>query len=125
MPAPSGGNLPRPLPETAAHTPGMKTHHFGKNKFISMSYDHQTIRIDTADRLRNDFQLLRPDRIVLDFDHKGSVENLVQQISGDAIKQVVIGRHEGWYRLVIYLDKTYKYDLTRPTDKSIAITLQP
>ena len=73
----------------------------GKEKFLTLAYDKQTIRIDTQDELRRKFTLTAPDRLVLDFTGKGPSKSFIQTLKeGNAIQKVVIGRHEGYYRVV-------------------------
>ena len=104
------------------HAPLILTHHpkdfsvieedFGIIKFFAK---RNRIFIQTKDRLIRSFFLVKPFRLVLDFDRY--VNFPTKKMEFDSfIKRIVIGSHGNFYRVVIYFDSNYKYKLTKELD---------
>ena len=81
--------------------------------FLHLEYNGKEIAFKTQDTVVKDFILTRPDRLVVDFRRSAGVQNLTVPLQNKTFKQATIGRHAGWYRVVILLDKSYQYTLTQ------------
>ncbi len=82
-------------------------------KFITIvTYKHQ-IKIKTKDRLLRNFLLTNPHRIVCDFKRNINIKSFEKKVKKSFyIKNIRIGNHNGYYRVVIELDGYYKYQLS-------------
>ncbi|GHV59718.1 hypothetical protein FACS1894103_3680 [Campylobacterota bacterium] len=90
---------------------------FKNMEFITLEYSGQSVAVKTKDPLIKDFLLDTPDRLVLDFSRNTSVANVSLPLEANGVFQKVsIGRHAGSYRVVILLNKAYKYTLTKTAD---------
>lgn len=97
---------------------------FKNMEFITLEYGGLGITFKTNDPLIKDFMLDAPNRLVLDFSRNASAANVSLPLETNGVFQKVsIGRHAGSYRVVILLDKAYKYTLTKTTD-GISVTLR-
>jgi len=79
-------------------------------KFIGFYQAKRDLKIVTKDKLLRDFLLVRPQRIVLDFKRDIDIRSYAN--SGKKrkwFKDIKIGTHDGYYRVVIELDGYYKY----------------
>jgi len=84
---------------------------------------NKTILIATKDRLIRHFFLVRPFRIVLDFQRDADFLTVKKLVSNSYVKKVVVGNHEGYYRVVIYFDAKYMYNVKK-TDEGIKIEIK-
>ncbi|WP_236618666.1 AMIN domain-containing protein [Lebetimonas sp. JH292] len=67
--------------------------------------------------------LIKPFRLVLDFQKNADFLTMKRNIKNSFVKKIVVGNHEGYYRIVIYFDTNYSYKLTK-TDEGIKIELK-
>jgi len=83
-------------------------------KFISIYAGDKAIKIATKDKLLRSFLLVKPQRIVCDFKRETDFGSYVKK-SGikSVVKQINIGTHNGYYRVVITLDGYYKYKVKK------------
>jgi hypothetical protein len=85
-------------------------------KIASMEYasfytSNKYVKIVTNDKAIRNFLLVKPHRIVIDFEKNSSLDTQEQNITEDIVTKVRIGNHDGYYRVVIELDGSYKYTI--------------
>jgi hypothetical protein len=79
--------------------------------FLSLYIKKHKLLIFTKDKLIRNFLLVKPFRYVLDF--KADKNFLTYTKKTDSfIKKIVLGNHSRFYRVVLYLDGTYKTNIT-------------
>jgi len=76
----------------------------------------KSLKIVTTDVIIRNFLLVHPHRIVIDFKKDEDVKNYVKKDSQNIFKEVRIGNHDGYYRVVVELDGYYRYDLKKVSD---------
>lgn len=91
--------------------------------FISLKENSNGVEILTKDKLKKYFFLKKPDRLVFDFYRISGARNFKQTIDSEFIKSIVIGRHQGYYRLVIYLNDKNDYKI-KAKENSILILIK-
>ena len=92
--------------------------------FLTLEYDDKAIAFKTSDPLIRDFALENPARLVLDFSRAAAVQSLSLPLNPNGtFQRASIGRHTGSYRVVIFLDKSYRYDLERTAEGPV-VTLR-
>lgn len=69
------------------------------------------IKIETQDRLKKDFALQNPGRIILDFTSEADFPSRKRSISTAPFRTVRLGAHKGYYRVVIELEKRSGYKI--------------
>ena len=75
--------------------------------FLNFYIQKHKALIQTKDRIIRQFSLVKPFRYVIDF--KANKNFLTFSKNVDSfIKKIVVGNHSGFYRIVLYLDGTYK-----------------
>jgi len=79
--------------------------------------------IKTKDKLIRSFFLAAPFRLVLDFEKDADFLTFKKKLNDSIVKEVVVGNHNGYYRVVIYFDAKYSYEIYK-TDEGIKIVLQ-
>lgn len=84
--------------------------------FFHIEYSGKELVLKTRDAVVKDFMLTRPDRLVVDFQRSAGAQNLVVPLQDNTFQKVSIGRHAGWYRVVIQLDRGYEYSLTQTVE---------
>ena len=93
--------------------------------FISIYTKGKEMKIYTKDKLLRSFMLVKPHRIVCDFKRNINIRSFVKKAKhANAFKQINIGTHKGYYRVVIELDGFYKYSIKKTTYKSYLIFLR-
>ena len=90
---------------------------------FKMYIKNKKILINTKDKLIRHFFLVKPFRIVLDFKKDADFLTIKKNLKNSIVKKVVVGNHEGYYRVVIYFDAKYMYKITK-TDEGVKIELQ-
>jgi len=90
---------------------------------FTMYIKNKKILIATNDRLIRHFFLVDPFRIVLDVKKDADFLTIKRSLKNSFIKKIVVGNHEGYYRVVIYFDAKYLYKLTK-TEEGIKIELR-
>ncbi|MDR3347253.1 MAG: AMIN domain-containing protein [Helicobacteraceae bacterium] len=87
---------------------------FKDMEFFTVEYAAKQIAFKTTDTLLKDFLLTKPDRLVLDFARTQAVQSLSLPLEANGtFQKIAIGRHNGYYRVVVLLDKNYQYTLKR------------
>ena len=75
--------------------------------FLNFYIKKHKLLIQTNDKIIRQFALIKPFRYVIDF--KANKNFLTYSKNTDTfIKKIVLGNHNGFYRVVLYLDGTYK-----------------
>lgn len=85
-------------------------------KDISLSYLDKCLQIDTNDEVIRNFLLVDPHRIVIDFKKDVVIKNYTKKDEQSIFKEIRIGNHEGYYRVVVELDGLYRYDFKKITN---------
>lgn len=80
-------------------------------KFIEFIPSKGSIEIKTKDKILRNFLLTSPHRIVLDFARDTSFKPKRFDITEVPFKQIRMGNHDKYYRVVIELDGAYNYKL--------------
>ena len=75
---------------------------------------HKTL-IQTNDRIIRHFMLVRPFRYVIDFRANKNFLTFSKK-TNTFIKKIVLGNHKGFYRVVLYLDGTYKVHIKKTAE---------
>ena len=90
---------------------------------FTMYIKNKKIFIQTKDKPLRHFFLVKPFRIVLDFKKNADFLTIKKNLKNSFVKKVIVGNHNGYYRVVIYFDAKYMYKLTK-TSEGIKIELQ-
>ncbi|MBN2782941.1 MAG: AMIN domain-containing protein [Campylobacterales bacterium] len=87
-------------------------------QYIKFSEDTKTLKIETKNELMRDFLLVKPHRIVLDFKkiHDSFLQHFSKDNPNSVFKNITIGNHKGYYRVVIELDGFYRYKYEQTSD---------
>jgi hypothetical protein len=112
------------------HSPIIVTHNpqnFGLKEIrfdslFSLYIKNKKIFIKTKDKLIRKMFLVKPFRLVLDFKKDADFLTIKKIIKNSFIKKIIIGDHEGYYRVVLYFDANYKYKITE-MDEGLKIEL--
>jgi hypothetical protein len=80
-------------------------------KFIQFIPADKSIKIETKDKMLRNFMLTSPHRIVLDFSRDTSFKPKYFNVSEVPFKQIRMGNHDKYYRVVIELDGAYNYKI--------------
>ncbi|ASM37852.1 MAG: AMIN domain-containing protein [Campylobacter sputorum] len=87
---------------------------------IRLDVHTKSIKFVTNDTLINDFKVDGQNKIAIDFSRKkASFKTKVLDISCGIFKNATFGAHGKFYRVVISLDKNYKYELLKDGDNYI------
>ena len=85
-------------------------------KFIQFKPSERSIKIETKDKILRNFMLTAPHRIVLDFSRDTSFKPKRFDVAEIPFKQIRMGNHDKYYRVVIELDGAYNYKLQTSED---------
>jgi AMIN domain-containing protein len=85
-------------------------------KFIQFEPLDRSIKIETKDKILRNFMLTSPHRIVLDFSRDTSFKPKYFKVTEIPFKQIRMGNHDKYYRVVIELDGAYNYKLQTSKD---------
>ena len=67
----------------------------------------------TKDKLLRVFFLAKPFRLVLDFKKNVDFLTIKKILKNSFVKKVIVGSHNEFYRVVVYLDATYSYKVKK------------
>ncbi len=102
-PAPQKKNVSKETKyEDIASIPFLKLYASGKN-----------LKLVTSDEMIRNFLIVDPHRIVIDFKKETDIKSYVNKIPNNIFKEVKIGNHDGYYRVVVELDGLYRYDFKK------------
>ncbi len=76
-----------------------------------MYIKNHTIFIKTKDALIRKMFLLNPFRLVLDFRRDADFLTISKIVKNSIVKKVSVGNHNGYYRVVIYFDAKYVFNI--------------
>ena len=88
----------------------------GKPKFIEFDFDieKQQIRISTNDKKYRHYMLVRPNRIVIDFEREIRFRNQTFNIDRGIFKELkIIKKGSTRYRVIVYVEDGYRYKFDR------------
>jgi hypothetical protein len=96
-------------------------HNFKKIKiaFLNFYINKYNVLIETNDKMIRHFVLVEPFRVVFDFKANRNFLTYNKQLNS-FIKKIVIGNHDGFYRVVLYTDGVYK-PIIKKVDKGYLI----
>jgi len=83
---------------------------------IIFSLDGKSLQIQTKDKKIRDFLVSDPYKIVVDFKKEVSFYTKVYNLKTKYFKSITIGKHSGYYRVVIELDGKYLYSKEKVKD---------
>lgn len=83
---------------------------------VSFSIKGKDLLVRTPDAKLRDFLVSNPYKIVLDFKKEISFYTKVFELETKGFKNITIGKHAGYYRVVIELDGQYQYDIKKVSD---------
>jgi hypothetical protein len=112
------------------HYPIKITHTISKILLKEIDFDSlfklfikgKKIFLETKDKFIRSIFLVQPFRLVLDFKKDTSFLTIRREINSSVVKKVVVGNHEGFYRVVLYFDANYEYKII-PVDEGVKIEL--
>ena len=85
-------------------------------EFIAYSVYKNKIKLSTENEIISDFSIGNPTKIVLDFKcDKIFPSKSVRFVKKTPFQRIDFGSHDGYYRLVIYLDGKYNYEILKDT----------
>ncbi|WP_297442747.1 AMIN domain-containing protein [Sulfurimonas sp.] len=89
-------------------------------KFISFYVGENKMKILTKDKLIRNFLLVKPHRIVCDFKRDTDIGSYTKKISQvEGFTKINVGTHKGYYRVVIELDGSYRYEIDKSKEAYI------
>ena len=84
---------------------------FQKLPFISFAVAPPYLKITTGDPLIEHYLLNDPYRIVIDFKRDVAFQAVSRELESGFFTKIAVGQHKGRYRVVIYLDSYYPYEI--------------
>jgi hypothetical protein len=95
------------------HKKRVKTKLLYANKFTKIKLHSKTITIKTNDTLLKEFTLKHPNRIVFDFERFDSVKTFSKKVYSRYVKNIKLGHHDYFYRVIFTLAKNRRYKLIK------------
>jgi len=86
-----------------------------KVAFLNFYLDNHKALIETPDKMIRHFVLVEPFRVVLDFKANKTFLTYTKSLNS-FIKKIVLGNHDGFYRVVLYTDGVYKPVIKKTTE---------
>jgi len=94
------------------HVKKIKYKKIASLKFIAFYAKENKLKILTKDKMLRNFLLVKPHRIVCDFQRNTDIGSFVKSAYEKSLfTKIRIGTHKGYYRVVIELDGYYSYKL--------------
>lgn len=112
---------PKPLSMPPKIEPPLKSVSF--MDLIKFDIFDSKIEIINKDQLIRDFIINKPDKIVIDFKKNSQFNTKTIQVGKGPLKKAIIGAHKNYYRVVLFLDGNYHYDI-RQSGNGYTITLK-
>lgn len=99
------------------NTPKQKTKPYTNKNFITVAnfkeikffQSGKSMKITTNDKLLRHFMMIKPHRIVMDFERETDFRSKSKTLKQAPYKTIRLGNHNGYYRAVIELDGQYNY----------------
>jgi len=85
-------------------------------RFLKFIVSGKSLKIETKNEAIRNFLLASPHRIVVDFKSSAEVADFTKKEFDTIFKEVRIGNHKGFYRVVFELDGLYRYEFKKVTD---------
>ncbi|MBU1657684.1 AMIN domain-containing protein [bacterium] len=82
-------------------------------QYASFYSSEKSLKIVTKDKIIRNFLLVKPHRIVVDFQRDTNLKSYEKVNDKNIFSKIRIGNHSGYYRAVIELDGYYKYRMTK------------
>jgi len=76
--------------------------------FLKFFIDNKSVTIFTNEKILRNFLLVAPFRYVIDFQAEKNFLSYSKTIKDSFVKAIKIGNHNGFYRVVLFLDGEYK-----------------
>lgn len=95
----------------SSQEPSFKT--IASIKDVTLLASNKTLKIVTQDEIIRNFLISDPHRIVMDFKKEIDIKNYTKQDPQIIFKEVRIGSHKDYYRVVVELDGHYRYDFKK------------
>lgn len=86
------------------------------NSILKFIVSGKSLKIETKNEELRNFLLASPHRIVIDFKSDTEVADFTKKEFDTIFKEVRIGNHKGYYRVVFVIDGLYKYSFKRVAD---------
>ena len=86
-----------------------------KIKYATFLTANNILKIVTDDKMIRNFTLVQPHRVVLDFKRDSHLKSYSKS-NKTIFKNIKVGNHSGYYRVVIELDGYYKVNVTKTYD---------
>jgi hypothetical protein len=80
-------------------------------RFIRFDQNKHLIKIKTDDELIRKFLLVNPHRVVMDFKRDAAFRTKSKKLDNVPFKEIRLGNHDGYYRVVITLDGRYRFKI--------------
>ncbi len=96
-----------------------RTKELNFKNIIFFSIDGKSIHVKTKDKKVRDFLVTSPYKIVVDFKREISFYTKVYNLKTRYFKSITLGKHRGYYRVVIELDGKYLYGKQKVKDEYI------
>lgn len=90
---------------------------------VSFEIDSNSLLVKTNDKKIRNFLVTNPYKIVIDFEKEISFYSKIYELKTKKFRKIAIGKHEGYYRVVIELDGQYLYNLEK-VDEGYIVTLK-
>jgi hypothetical protein len=82
-------------------------------KYIRFIFTEGEVQVETKDTLIKHFALPKKKLIVMDFEQKADFATKRRALATEPFKELRIGVHEGYYRVVLKLGETRKYGVSK------------
>jgi len=83
-----------------------------KRQYIKFLSFDKKLKLITKSKKMRDFLLVKPHWIVIDFKGYSNISSYIKKNPNNIFKEIKIGEHDGYYRVVIELDGYYRYTIT-------------
>ncbi|MHC3993422.1 AMIN domain-containing protein [Thiomicrolovo sp. ZZH C-3] len=97
-----------------------QTVNFQQARFL---FSEGKVRIESKDKLAKHFVIRKPTRIILDFEANADFPTRKRKVNVAPFKEIRMGMHPGYYRVVIELHKHADYSV-EPSKYGYTLTLQ-
>lgn len=94
----------------------MKYENIASIKFLKLYSSGKNLKLLTGDNIIRNFLLVNPHRIVIDFKRDTDLKSYIKKIPKNIFREVRIGNHSGYYRVVVELDGLYRYEIKKISD---------
>ncbi len=88
--------------------------------FVSFYIEKNKILVNRSNKLIRHFMLVSPFRYVMDFRANMNFLTYKKDVKHCFVKRIIIGNHNGFYRVVLYLDGAYK-PLVKKTEEGYLV----